>query len=327
MSEQRKLDDGVGRTDGLKPPPTRWLLRGADREVGLPLGTLRVGRSLESDLVLDTALASRHHAVLLVRDDSIVVQDDGSVNGVFVNGRRILGSEVVRSGDEVRFGDATFILVQQAKLPLSGAGPRLRERLSTDGIDTLVQIIDRNAARRDEAPRRRSTRPPSQPLPQVTTERPPPKISFTPRPTMPRSDPFEHQRHLEGAADADAKLAQGDVAGAERALLPALARVRGQVVDGAPVAPELARSAAIYAGRLGLVTGKEGWVNFPARLYGRLRVPPPDDVLDVLEALSVQCPSFAREDVVAMVRQIESSGVALEDSARERLGRAIRLAG
>lgn len=288
----------------------------------LPLGTVRVGRSVDAEVVLDTPLASRQHAVLVVGAHQVEVHDAGSVNGVYVNGRRILGQEDVRAGDDVRFGDAAFVLVRRAEHPRGGPDPRRRERLSTDGIDTLVQIIDRNTRR--ESPRPRPSRPPSVPLPAVNSERPPPRPSLTPAPTGPRSDPFEHQRHLEGAVEAEACLARGDAAGAERALLPALARVRGQVVDGAPIAADLARAAALYAARLGVATGKEGWVNFPVRLYGRLRLPPPDEVLELLETLS-KSPVFLREDVSIWVRNVETGATPLDAGDDARLARLRRL--
>ena len=78
---------------------------------GLPLdgyyelnGTMRVGRSEESDIALNDPSVSRSHAVIDTEGDAPTVRDLGSTNGTFVNGRRVQ-REALRDGDDVRFGN------------------------------------------------------------------------------------------------------------------------------------------------------------------------------------------------------------------------------
>jgi len=70
----------------------------------------RIGRSPECEIFLDDVTVSRNHAVLIVRDDGYVVEDQGSLNGTFVNRRRI-DTAVLSSGDELQIGKyrMTFI--------------------------------------------------------------------------------------------------------------------------------------------------------------------------------------------------------------------------
>jgi hypothetical protein len=70
----------------------------------------RIGRSPECEIFLDDVTVSRNHAVLIKRDDGYVVEDQGSLNGTFVNRRRI-DTAVLRSGDELQIGKyrMTFI--------------------------------------------------------------------------------------------------------------------------------------------------------------------------------------------------------------------------
>jgi hypothetical protein len=70
----------------------------------------RIGRSPDCDIFLDDVTVSRNHAVLVERDGQYVVEDQGSLNGTFVNRRRI-DSAALGNGDELQIGKyrLTFI--------------------------------------------------------------------------------------------------------------------------------------------------------------------------------------------------------------------------
>jgi hypothetical protein len=70
----------------------------------------RIGRSPDCDIFLDDVTVSRNHAVLLVRDGKYYVEDQGSLNGTFVNRHRI-ESAPLEEGDELQVGKyrMTFI--------------------------------------------------------------------------------------------------------------------------------------------------------------------------------------------------------------------------
>ncbi|WP_310717977.1 ABC transporter ATP-binding protein/permease [Streptomyces lydicus] len=63
-----------------------------------------VGRDPESELVLDDARVSWHHAVLVARAGHWMVEDEGSTNGTYTDGRRIQESGV-GPGSVIRFGN------------------------------------------------------------------------------------------------------------------------------------------------------------------------------------------------------------------------------
>jgi hypothetical protein len=70
-----------------------------------------IGRSPECDVFLDDVTVSRKHAELVREGDTWIVRDLGSLNGTFVNRRRI-DSAPLEDDDEVQVGKyrLTFLL-------------------------------------------------------------------------------------------------------------------------------------------------------------------------------------------------------------------------
>ncbi len=64
----------------------------------------RAGRHPESDIFLDDITVSRRHAeIRRSADGKVVIHDDGSLNGTYVNRERI-EEQVLSAGDEVQIG-------------------------------------------------------------------------------------------------------------------------------------------------------------------------------------------------------------------------------
>ena len=62
-----------------------------------------IGRSPDCDVFLDDVTVSRKHAVLVHRDDEFVIEDEGSLNGTFLNRKRIESTEL-EDDDELQIG-------------------------------------------------------------------------------------------------------------------------------------------------------------------------------------------------------------------------------
>jgi hypothetical protein len=83
----------------------------------LPVGTAlpidaitTIGRDVNNTIVVEDAFASAEHAVLTFRGRTWYVEDVGSTNGTYVNGRRVDGVEPLGYGDEVQVGQVRFRL-------------------------------------------------------------------------------------------------------------------------------------------------------------------------------------------------------------------------
>jgi hypothetical protein len=64
---------------------------------------LTIGRSPEAEIFLDDVTVSRDHAVLVSRSGAWYLDDSGSLNGTYVNRRRI-DSHKLSDGDELQVG-------------------------------------------------------------------------------------------------------------------------------------------------------------------------------------------------------------------------------
>jgi pSer/pThr/pTyr-binding forkhead associated (FHA) protein len=93
---------------------TRSLLVSLEREV------THVGRGFTADLRLEEQRVSRRHAILVQRGAHVRLLDDRSSNGTFVNGRRIIESEL-RDGDVILIGPVTLRYVE---IPLRASAAR-----------------------------------------------------------------------------------------------------------------------------------------------------------------------------------------------------------
>ena len=84
---------------------------------------LTIGRDEECSVVLDDSNVSRFHARLVFHNAAIWVQDAGSRNGVFLNGKRVVRHKQLSPGDELVVGDHAFTLeLESHEAPMSLTG-------------------------------------------------------------------------------------------------------------------------------------------------------------------------------------------------------------
>jgi hypothetical protein len=73
---------------------------------------LSIGRRPDSDVFLDDITVSRDHALLVRRPDGFHLDDLGSLNGTYVNRRRI-DSQRLDDGDELQVGKYKLTFLQR----------------------------------------------------------------------------------------------------------------------------------------------------------------------------------------------------------------------
>ena len=111
--------------------------------MSLGQGNTTLGRGMENDIVMDSPAFSRKHAVFSRKGDQIAVMDCGSLNGIYVNGKRLLSPELLHEKDVVQIAGSLFILTGNTILfqkETSGVSVRM---------DNISKVVGRN--RREKA--------------------------------------------------------------------------------------------------------------------------------------------------------------------------------
>jgi pSer/pThr/pTyr-binding forkhead associated (FHA) protein len=71
-----------------------------------------IGRDSTNGVVINDSEISRKHARLIFQGGKYVLEDLGSTNGTFINGQRITGQVVLRSGDIVSLGEQIVLMYE-----------------------------------------------------------------------------------------------------------------------------------------------------------------------------------------------------------------------
>ncbi len=172
-------------------------LKGQHQEIELREGDVIVGRSSECDVQVEGEAVSRKHARIAVRSGAVFVEDMGSRNGTFVNGRRIAERTQVSPGDAVQFGEAGF------------------ELLAAQPAEARTVVMSRDAAPKPsvEPPSRPAAAPPSEPIieraPQPSRPAAPPPPPPRPAPLSASSASAVEQRYASIASRALAQFIDG----------------------------------------------------------------------------------------------------------------------
>jgi len=271
--------------------PTRYFLQYGD-DVVIPLreSPVTIGRSAACDLVLNDGLISRRHACVSVTREGVVVEDLGSINGVFVDGHRIPGRWVMHAGGW-----------------LTIAGHHVRIFSSTE-----VPVADRNAltaARHEFTETADSARASSASIPE-------------------RFDAGEVESYSESTRRGNVIVLLGPVvdkmlaAGqAQEAATLFGARLRAVLLDAQRtrrVDSESIGPAAQYAVKLAAATGQAEWVDYVFELYLIAVRPPAVEVVDELHNLIRRLPPIK----LAPLRQL----LALLDERAPQLSASERFA-
>lgn len=99
---------------------------------------LMLGRGEHCDLIIEDTGVSREHARVLLHNDAVWVQDAGSRNGCFLNGRRLARHQTLSPGDDLRIGEHRFTLELEDPFPADSS-------ISTFGMPRPEGVQERPA--------------------------------------------------------------------------------------------------------------------------------------------------------------------------------------
>jgi hypothetical protein len=107
----------VTKTDGKKPAENKkklagWLVTFDINPEGTDFklydGRLKIGKDQSNEIVLGDPEVSDEHVLILCGDNKILLQDELSVNGTFVNGKKVESRIELKDNDEIKVGKTSF---------------------------------------------------------------------------------------------------------------------------------------------------------------------------------------------------------------------------
>ena len=98
---------------GRKKDAMAWIVKIKNNKVlkryRLKEGHTTIGRNSRSDIVLDDREVSDIHAKIIIEKKSHKIFDTGSLNGTFLNGKKIANPKKLEDGDEIKIANITMI--------------------------------------------------------------------------------------------------------------------------------------------------------------------------------------------------------------------------
>jgi hypothetical protein len=244
----------------------RFRLRYLHHDLELSEGQFAVGRSADCQLSLDDPLVSRRHALLVVAQGGVTVEDLQSRNGVVVNGQRIAERTPLQPGDKIVIGSQELTLLRARDVSLN----------ETVNFAPPRGTLPRMPAAMD-----------------LDTDRPA---------VSPRADGGDSSVIRKVAAFkllggvAEKALAMGRAEEAERLLSGPLLEVGEASREGRQISQTLVDDAARFGAKLATASGKGSWADYAIELYRVQARPCPGAVIDELYT------AFRKVNAIDLVR-------------------------
>lgn len=90
---------------------------GEPRELSFDKSEIYLGRTSTNDVALQKGNVSKRHCRIVLEAGQVTVEDVGSTNGTYVNGRKIDGPTIVTAADKIFVGDFLVRLAGEASAP------------------------------------------------------------------------------------------------------------------------------------------------------------------------------------------------------------------
>lgn len=88
------------------------------KEIPLDKQRLTIGRKPDNDIILDDQAASGYHARIIQIQSVFFIEDAGSSNGIFANGKKTDRKQLV-SGDEITIGQHALLYQEDSKVTVA----------------------------------------------------------------------------------------------------------------------------------------------------------------------------------------------------------------
>ena len=100
---------------------------------------LQIGRHPDCGIQLDSNMVSRYHAEVREEDGAFKIEDLGSGNGTFVNGKKTEGEYSLKDGDRIKLGPL-LLRFEAGATAFSSSGKSTEPMAVNDGSSFTVDM-------------------------------------------------------------------------------------------------------------------------------------------------------------------------------------------
>ncbi len=111
-------------------------------------GTISLGRAADNDVQMEDETVSAHHAKIVTVFKASHVEDLGSTNGTFVNGKRVI-RHTLHSGDIITAGGYQVVFYTDQGAPKKA--PDTTDMLSSTRLEAMIAAADEGIGQEGEA--------------------------------------------------------------------------------------------------------------------------------------------------------------------------------
>jgi pSer/pThr/pTyr-binding forkhead associated (FHA) protein len=119
-----------------------YLLDPSGQEHSLENVVTRMGRAVENEIVILDKRSSREHAVIRREGRKLILEDQGSTNGTYLNGERLLNPIQLRDGDQVKVGDILFTFYDPEGTSVETPFPELDVNLEAAEVRVDRRLVE-----------------------------------------------------------------------------------------------------------------------------------------------------------------------------------------
>ena len=120
---------------------TPYLTDPTDQEHLLENDLTHLGRGAENEIVILDKRSSREHALIRREGRKVILEDQGSTNGTFLNGERLQHPAQLRDGDKIKIGDVAFLFHDPDMTSVETPFPELDVNLEAAEVRVNRQLV------------------------------------------------------------------------------------------------------------------------------------------------------------------------------------------
>jgi len=117
--------------------------RSASTTLKLTSGVTSIGRHDDCVIRIKSSQVSRRHCEIFEMGGQLMIRDLGSSNGTFVNGKRVMGQQALKPGDEMTVGAVTLRVARLGQpVPAGPASPLSKPKAGDTAVVDAIPAED-----------------------------------------------------------------------------------------------------------------------------------------------------------------------------------------